>query len=405
MIGLLAALGAGLLLAGAAAAQPSAPGVPLLAALDDAPVAALVRVDGVARLDGSAYTATATVLQPLRGAGAGQALVVVWEELARGRPPRLASGDTALLALADPPSGSLWKQRLASRPGARVIAGKGDALLSHPAPGDVELLARYAALDPGAAPAPRAAALLEMAGSGSPTLAAMAVERLLARPALLAALPDSGVLTLLDWAGDGERPLSQRAAIVALAGAARRLAARPALEQLARPGAPLEAEALSALAALDGGLPAERAEALLDRPEPAVRAAGARSLSGAAVERRLPSLVRSDPDPRVRAAAAAALAATRTAWGVDGCVPALADDDPSVRAAAAEALGRIGAPVVPQLEDVARTQPARARGALTALALAGPTGEQALRRLSVELPDPALRAFARLALGQGPQAH
>jgi HEAT repeat protein len=136
-----------------------------------------------------------------------------------------------------------------------------------------------------------------------------------------------------------------------------------------------------------------------------VRAVGARFLTGNAVERRLPAAVRSDPDARVRAAAAVALAKTHTAWGVDGCIPALADPDPLVRSAAAEALGALGAPVVPTLEDVVRTRPAEARGALTALALAGSTGEQALRRLIVDLPDPKLREFARLALGQGPRAH
>ncbi|MBX3027900.1 HEAT repeat domain-containing protein [bacterium] len=405
MIRLAAALGAGLLLAGAAAAQPRALGTPLLAALDAAPVAALVRIDGVQAIDGSGWTATATVLRPLRGAAAGEALPVLWEELARGRPPRLANGDTVLLALVEPPSGSLWKQRLLPRPGARAIAGDGDAMLRQPAPRDVELLVRYAALPAGDQGAPRAAALLEMAGSGSPLLAALAIERLREAPQLAAALPDAGVLALLDWAADGERAPSQRAAIVALVGGMRRPAARPALEQLARPGGALEAEALTALAAFADGLPAARAEALLERREPAIRAVGVRALGGPAVERRLPALARSDPDPRVRAAAAVALADTRTTWGVDACVPALADGDPSVRSAAAEALGRLGAAAVPQLEDVARTRPAEARGALTALALAGPSGEQALRRLMVELPDPTLRQYARLALGQGPRPH
>jgi hypothetical protein len=86
-------------------------------------------------------------------------------------------------------------------------------------------------------------------------------------------------------------------------------------------------------------------------------------------------------------------------------VPALGDADPSVRSAAATTLGALGDHVVPTLERVARTQPAEARGALTALALAGPNGEAALRRLSAELPDERLRDFARLALGQGPHTH
>lgn len=403
MIRAFAALGAGLLLAGAVAAQPSAPGAPLLEAIDRAPITALVRIDGVAPIDASGYAATATVLRPLRGIDGGATRTVIWEELARGRLPRLATGDVVVLALIDPPSGSLWKQRLAPRAGALTIAGDGDALLRRPPPRDVDLLVRYA--DAGVEPLPRAAALLEIAGSASAPLAGMAIQRLRADPALVAAIPEKGLLALLDWAADGERPMAERAAIVALVGSARRPATRAPLEQLAKPGGLLEAEALIALATLDGGMPASRAEALLDRPQAPIRVVGVRALSGAAVERRLPELVRGDPDPRVRAAAAAALAATQTKWGVDGCVPALADGDPAVRSGAAEALGRLGGAVVPQLEEVARTRPAEARGALTALALAGPTGEQALRQLSANLTDPKLREYARLALGQGPHAH
>lgn len=405
MIRRAAVLGAGLLLAGAAVAQPSAPGAPLLAALETAPVAALGRVGEVQAIDASGYTALLTVLRPLRGTSSEARLTVLWEELARGRPTRLANGQTVLVALVDPPAGSLWRQRGRDRPDARVIAANGDALLHAPPARDVDLLAAYALLPADAAPARRAAALLDLAASASPPLAEAAVERLTAVPTLSAALPDPGLLALLATATDTQRPRALRAAIVALAGAARRPATRPALERLATPGSDLEADALRALAAVDGGLPAARAEALLERPEPALRAVGARFASGNAGERRLPALVRSDPDPGVRAAAATALAATRTAWGVDGCLPALADPDSSVRAAAASALGAIGAPVVETLANVARTRPAEARGALTALALAGPTGEAALRRLSVELPDPHLRDFARLALGQGPHAH
>ncbi len=405
MIRIAAALGAGLLLAGAVVAQPNAEVAPLLAAIESAPVTVLARVDAAKSVDISGYVATLTVLQPLRGAAAGAPITVLWEELSRGRPARLANGQTVLVALVELPTGSLWRQRAADHPGARTIAGSGNALVHDPSPRDVQLLTQYAALAPDAEPALRASALLGIAGTASPAIAVAALERLRRVPALTAAIPDKGLVALLETASDGARPPALRVAIVELAAVARRPATRPALERLARPGSALEPEALTAIAAAAGGLPPARAEALLDRPEAAVRAVGARFVSGNAVERRLPALVRSDPDARVRAAAAVALAATHTAWGVDGCVPALADPDPSVRSAAAEALGALGAPVVSALEDVARTNPEAARGALTALALAGPTGEQALRRFSTELQDPKLRAFARLALGQGPKAH
>jgi HEAT repeat protein len=119
----------------------------------------------------------------------------------------------------------------------------------------------------------------------------------------------------------------------------------------------------------------------------------------------LPVLVREDPAPAVRAAAAAALAGTRTLWGVDAAVPALADPDPVVRTTAAQALGALGPPVVPTLEKVARTRPDAARGAITALTLAGPQGIAVVSRMADDHPDERLRDFCKLALGKGPPAH
>lgn len=399
-----AALLAGLLLAGAAAGSTPDAG-PLLAAIDGAPVVALVRVGEPRQSDASGWSAWLTVVRGLRGVAAGDQLPVIWEEPARGRPPRLASGQDVLVVLAPAPSGSLWRQREQAAPGARALAGGGAALLVAPSAGDVDLLARLAALPSDAKPADRAAALADIALGGAPPLALAALGRLSAEAPLAAALADASLVALATAAGDTERPPSVRVALVTAAGAIRRPAARPPLLALATAGNPLEAPALLALASIDGGLPADRAAALLDRDDPQLRAIGARFARGNAVARRLPALVRGDPDPRVRAAAAAALAATRTVWGMDGCLPALADADPTVRSTAAAALGALGAPAVPTLERVARTQPAEARGALAALALAGPTGEAALRRLSTDLPDEELRAFARLALGQGPHAH
>ena len=399
-----AALLAGLVLAGAAAGATTDAG-PLLAAIDAAPVVALVRVGETRQSDPSGWSARLTIVRPLRGGAAGDQLAVVWEEVARGRPPRLSSGQEVLVALAPAPSGSLWRQREQAVPGALALAGDGEALLAAPSRRDVELLAILTALPAAASPADRAAALADLALGGSPPLALAALARLSAEAPLAAALAEARLVALATAAGDAQRPQSVRVALVSAAGAMRRPAARPPLLAHATPGNPLEAPALLALASIDGGLPADQAAALLDRDDPALRAIGARFASGNAVARRLPALVRGDPDPRVRAAAATALAATRTVWGVDGCLPALADRDPTVRAAAASALGALGANAVPTLERVARTQPAEARGALAALALAGPTGADALRRLSAELPDEELRAFARLALGQGPHAH
>ena len=176
-----------------------------------------------------------------------------------------------------------------------------------------------------------------------------------------AAFGDDGAVRLARIAADAERPRAQRIEVLLLLGTRAPRRNRPLIEPLAQAGAPLEPEALAALGAIGGGLPAARVEPLLDRPQSAVRAVAARYASGPLAERRLPALVRSDPDASVRAAAAITLADTHTVWGLDGALPALGDPDPAVRAAAAEALGRLGAPAVSRLEAVARTHPRSAR--------------------------------------------
>ena len=387
----------------AARSEESAPGTPLLAAAERAPLVVVGQVERVARLDGSAYAATLRVHRALRGA-VGPAVPVAWEELARGRAPRLAPGQTVLLALDEVPSGSLWRERAHAHAGLRVIAGAGDALLVDPSPTDLRELVVYLALPPDAAPAARAAALARLADASGDALAAAALARL-ARADLAAALDAAATAALLRVAADQRRPLPLRAAVIELAAAARLQAAQQPLERLARPGGPLESEALSALGRIRGSLPPAQVEALLARRAPAVRAVGARYATGTLAERRLPELVRADSAPEVRAAAAEALAATRTVWGIDGCLPALADSSPLVRAAAAAALGRLGAPAVPALEDAARQVPAQAAGAVTALSLAGAPGAAALRRLAHDGPNEQVRDLAKLALGEGPHAH
>ena len=103
-----------------------------------------------------------------------------------------------LVALADLPAGSLWRQRATGHPGARAIAADGDALVHDPSARDVELLARYAALAPGADPALRASALIGIAGGASPVLAGAAVDRLRTVPQLTAAIPDAALVALLE---------------------------------------------------------------------------------------------------------------------------------------------------------------------------------------------------------------
>lgn len=403
---IIAAILVALSLAAPARGAETDPTRALLSAAEHAPLVVVARVGAVDTLDTSAYRAALRVTRTLRGPAAKDAeLVVAWEELARGRPPRLAAGQTVVLALEDPPSASIWRNRSREHAGLRVIAAGGDALLRDPSAVDVQQLATYLALAADASAARRATALADMARASSDALTAAALARLAADAPLLAALTPDAAATLVKVATDARRPAPLRRQVIALAGRARLSGAAPALESLAAAPGPLQAEALAALAEIRGGLPAARVEALLESKDGALRAVAARYATGAVVERALPLLARSDPDAAVRIAAVETLAATRTVWGRDACLPVLADRDPPVRAAAAAALGRLGDAAVPALEHAARRTPAQAAGAITALSLAGTSGVAALRRLQQDGPTESVRDLARFALGQGPHAH
>ena len=395
------------LLTTAAHAQPSNSELALLPAAETARAVLVGRVGDVVQLDRTGYSARVSVERVLTGDAqpGGAAVRIGWEELGSARAPRLVDGQRVLVVLDDLPAGSLWRERFPAGTTALVVSAHGDAWLTDPIAADLDLLAAYLRLGPRPSSAARASALTRMVAEATPVLAAAGLARLGSMPDAAAAVDSDACDRLMRTAADPSKPMTLRRDIVALAGRRRLAAAAPRLEVLARNGPPLAAPALAALAEIGGGLPPAEIEDLLDRKDVELRAVGARFATGAIAERRLPPMVRQDPAPVVRAAAAEALAATRTAWGVDGAVPALADSDPTVRSSAAMALGTLGDPVVPALEAVARTQPAAARGAITALALAGPTGVAAVRRLVDDHPDPQLRAFARLALGQGPHPH
>jgi HEAT repeat protein len=393
-----------LCVAGVALAQPSTPGRALLQAAETARATVVVRVDEVTQLDRSGYAANVQVERVLAGAAQpGSPLRIGWEELAAKPPPRLRAGQRVLVALDDLPQASLWRQRFPDGH-ALVLAAHGDALIVDPVAGDVDLIAAYLQLGTPAPAAARSAALVRVVVGASPLLASAAVARLAALPNLAAAIDGPATAQLMTAASDAGKPLLLRRDIVAFVGQARLTAATPQLERLAQRDSALEAEALTALGQIRG-LPAAQVEELLDRKQAAQRAVGARFATGALAERRLPQLLRQDPDPAVRAAAAIALAESHTLWGLDDAIPALADPDPQVRSAAAQALGALGAPAIPTLESVARSQPAAARGAITALAMAGPQGVAVVRQLAEDHPDTRLRDFARLALGHGPKAH
>jgi HEAT repeat protein len=116
--------------------------------------------------------------------------------------------------------------------------------------------------------------------------------------------------------------------------------------------------------------------------------------------------MRDDPDPEVRAAAVAALVSRRGVDAFPAVAPLLAEFETPPGAAAVRALGALGEPVVPLLVAWLEGRPAKeARGAVVALARAGPAGTIALRGIAQTHPDESVRGLAGFLLGRRPAGH
>lgn len=392
----------------AAAAEPAAGGPPLVDACESAALVALGTVERPQTLDVQGRVATFIVERVLAGSTPAEGtLRIAWEELAQSRPDRFADGDRILAALTPVPSGSLWRQRFpvsADAPPVLAIAAGGGAFLRRPDEATIDRLARWAQLMPEERGGTVGAeALARIVAGAHPVVALAATERLARMPQPGVNLGANGMPVLAAAIGDPARPDAVRSAILQLAGAQRLTALRPAILSLATPGNALEAEAIEALALLDGGIASEGADALLRRPDPRVRIAAARHLDGPGAGPRLASLVRSDPAPGVRAAATTALLDRGAAGAEDDATPALFDVDSSVRAAAAQGFGRLGDRAVPRLRQLALArQGDDARGPIAALSLAGASGAEALREIATTHPDEPTRRLAAFALGHVP---
>jgi hypothetical protein len=405
----LALLAALTLAAGAAAGEApaeaprAADGRRVIQALERAPLGGVGVVRVRRGLDGRAWRATLELEQVLVGeARPGEGVDVVWEELAASRAPRLAPGDRVLVALEPIPDGSLWRARVppTEREGVWHLADRGEAFLRAPTPGGLRLLDHYLRLAPadrlgaaGTAPLARLAARAEL------PLALSAVAALvepLRDPRTLGPGPARDVVAAL------ERPdEALREALLALASKR----STPALRQALR--ARVEAEAapppvlVEALGRAEGELEGERAQALLEDPAPARRAAAARHAPAAAAGK-LAELVGADRAPEVRAAAAERLLELRGAAGMDAALEALGDPAKDVRLRTARAFAELGPEAVEPLGDVARRWPQPApQAAILALSLMQrPEALPVLEELADEHPDPAVRRLAEIALGR-----
>ncbi len=354
-------------------------------------------------LDRSGRTASFEVERVLAGERTTGSLVrIAWEELAAARPDRFDEDERLLVALEPVPGASLWRQRLPDGQ-AELVAGDGRAFLRVPDAATIEALARWLAL----APAERdgasgVAALADLVARGEAGLAGAAVTRLGGVRGLSERLEEA-MPSLARAVGDPTRPLPVRRALLSLIGTRRLGGLRePVARVAAEPEDAARAEALAALAALDGGLPEARVAALLESEDAAVRAAAVRA--GTLPRQRIEALLARDGAPEVRAAALEALLDRRGVRALPAVRMALFDADPGVRELAIRRIGGLGAPVVPELETmVARERdPEQVRAPLAALALAGPDGRAALARVAGEHEAERVRALARLFLGLEP---
>jgi hypothetical protein len=148
---------------------------------------------------------------------------------------------------------------------------------------------------------------------------------------------------------DPGRPAEVREALLGLAGERRLEALRPVIAPLAIPSDPLEAPALTALALLDDGIPAEEVAELLGRQQEAVRLVAVVHGADAISDARLATLLRNDPAAEVRAAAVANLLRRSRFDALDEATPALFDPEGAVRSEAALQIAALGPEVVPTL--------------------------------------------------------
>ncbi len=377
-----------------------AAGSGLLEASLEAPYVVVGEVGPVEALDEVAHRAGLRVETVLRGETTpGATLAIAWEELARERPRRFDPGTRILVALEPLPGWSIWRTRLEGA-SALAVADRGRAFLRNP---DAPSIEGLAAVLSGSADARTPLAALTV--QGAPALAHSALERLAATPGLGQGLSPAALASLRALLVSEERTPALRARWLEVI-AERKLAvfSDDVRAQFAK-GKPLAAEAIAAWIGLGNVPSAEQARGWLAREEADVRAAAfthaAAGLPDAALRKGL-----EDPVAEVRAAAIRALVERKGVWALADVEPFLASPNGAEGAAAARALGELGAPVVPPLVEKIRTGPAKAaRGAVLALAFAGPEGSRALRALADSHEDPTIRALAGFLLGRGPSDH
>jgi len=362
-------------------------------------------VTGPTRLDEHGYRATLDVERLLAGDVGGEPSVAIgWEEFDVAGGSRFGDGERVLLALDPVPGQTLWVRRFPHRKGF-VIGARFGAYLRAPDPATTNLLAAYLQLDPPSRRAePGVTDLARLVAGGHPILAEAAVARLRTVPGLEGRLAGGGGEALARALADPGRPAPVREALLGLAGERRLEALRPVIAPLAAPGEALEAQALTALALLDGGISAEAVAELLARDDGALSLVAVVYGADAIPDARLAALLRNDRAPDVRAAAVAILLRRRGIAALADATPALFDPDGGVRGEAALQIAALGPEAVPALIALVPGRPAEdLTGVLAALRWAGGDGMAAVLDIADNHPDEKVRNLARVTLGRAPK--
>lgn len=403
----------------AAAAGPApAPGRPAMAASGGvAMLASAARAQAVVagtvthptQLDVSGWRADLQIDTVLSGSLLlGDTVTLAWEELSASRAVRFPEGTRVLVVLDALPTQSLWRKRFPAREQPRpvlVVAANGEAFLVRPDGPTLYALQHYLALAQSArAEGPGSRWLAEIVRAAHPAVAREALTMLDAEPARLDAMSEEGAEALLATARDQGREPALRNGALRLAARHRLPDTRETALALVAPGSPLRVEAYRALAMLPDGLTPAEADALLGDADPALRGVGI-ELAGRRLPRdRVLPLLRDDA-PAVRLAAARVLLGRDDARVAD-VVGLLDDDEASVRTGVAEAIAARGADVIVPLRVVVDTGSERAAlAAVLAISRTGKPGGTALAAIAESHPNEAVRAFARLGLGEAPSSH
>lgn len=401
------------LLHGAAAlADPSPPpargGDALFEHMEASPAVVIATVEERSALDSRSFLAVVRVESQLANAAGPAAkpakrVQIAWEELARQRPPRFTEGDRLVLALAPLGSASIWKARIPD-PDARAqtfaVADAGRAFVRSPKIGSTDTLEHFLALPPDARnEATGVLYLSRLSALAQLDLARAALVRLGQVPGLDSALSAEARSQLIAALARGDSNSEFETRLLDLL-------ARQGLDSMR---APLLAEIARyetappvlyhALGAVDGAVPREHAERLLEDSNPEYRLAAAQSLGGEHAGSQLRRLARQDPDARVRQAALRRLLALEGADALGSALDALRDPAPPVRGVAALALGELGEPALAGLRSTAYgNDPQAALASVVALERMGET--EILAELAASHPDLAIRSAADIALGR-----